>query len=316
MLSLNKISDEVKAQRKIVLDALQTLKTRSKSQEDSKNVAAIEQEEHSVNAYKQKQKDAIIDKQNRFVDANKGKQRWALQIEKQKLKWRRTSSWDGNFCNANFCNIDEDFVIENMISDHTSCVAMCGSSILMIYDDGAFSQNGNIPRELNEKLDFRAEYLPSPEYAALGPDDAYFIRFGVEGSEWSVDDVGLDLLLEKHRSEIDKVQFSADGGWFVLLRDRSTFFSKAFGGLEQILTQSSLQGRLIEDISLGSCGSYFVSFADGCCIFGPSKDHEFYCLNNLVDRVNLLKADGCRIYQVYFGATADEWLIRYRKISS
>jgi hypothetical protein len=287
--SLSEISDELKAQQQLVTDALQTFETKRElqRQEVAQKAAAVEKQRQVVIAQQQQQE-----------------MRRLFKIDKERIRARGTG-WD-----INFETDDEGFVRDSMIHDDVSCVAMSGTNVLMLYDNGSFSCN-NAPKQLRNKLTGRQKSLPKPEYVALGPDDAYYVRFADRSSQWGgITDDNFEDFIKKER--VEKVAFSADGGWFVSSEGGGFEMSRAFGDLCTKLKWPSNRKRTIENISLGSHEAYFVSFIDGHWIYGPAtNDHYYYNynLNNLVERMNSLR----KIRHVYFGASADDWVIRYQK---
>jgi hypothetical protein len=192
--SLSEISDGIKAQQKLISDALQILDIRRELQE--KNLLLLKEDE------------AKVAERNRQTFLKQ--QRRNSYIANARIQFRGTR-WGGSFE-----KIDRDFVMDHMVHDTVSCVAMSGSGVLMLYDDGRFSSCGNIPMQLFNTLHKREKSLPKPEFVALGSHDTYYVRYTDGHAEWSWSGIDNDDFNSFVRqSQIDKVAFSANNGWFV-----------------------------------------------------------------------------------------------------
>jgi hypothetical protein len=285
--SLTEIGALIKVQQQVIIDALQTFETKRKLQrkEEAQRAATIEKQKHLAH-FKQQLKEELIQ---------------LIRTTEEYIRFRGTG-WD-----ANFKTSLKDFLMDDMVDDEVSCVAINGFGALILYDDGEFAHY-EIPVELYNKLTGRQKSLPKPEYAALGPNDTYYIRFADGSSQWN--GIGDDFSSYVKENEVDKVAFCADGGWFVSTEEGGFQLKGAFGDLVTKLKWPSNRKRSIENVSLGSCGAYFVSFTDGHWIYGgPSNDQYSYNLNNLVGKMNKIG----KLRHVYFGASADDWLIRYQE---
>jgi hypothetical protein len=283
--SLSEMSAEIKAQEQLVTDALQTFEVKRELQ---RREAELEKEtQHTLLHIKQERNEASK----------------LVQIETKRIQ-RRGTGW-----NANFKNIDKSLVIDDMLTDNVSCVALSGTGILIIYDDGRTSSIG-IPRKFYDKLYGRQKSISKPVYAALGSNDTYYVRYADSSSNWNgINDSGFDSYV-KNNHGVDKIAFSTDSGWFVSTKRGGFLLSGSFGNLGLILKSPSIRNRTIENISIGLREAYFVSFTDGHYIVGSPKDQHSK-FNKFGDRMNTIGMD--KIRHVYFSASTNDSLIRYQK---
>lgn len=165
---------------------------------------------------------------------------------------------------------------------------------IVVESDGEFDYKG-IPDEMHETL-LKQNSLA---YAALGPDDQYFIDMG-NRSEW-VGPQPLHEALQRTRIGVKCVAFGRWGRYFVVFDDGDT----AWNDLPRTCHNwvNGQRKRKVAFASLGPNEEWFVRFADG----GWKIDGG---TSNLYEKMDEIEEDGGDIKQVHFGSRGN-WVLRY-----
>ena len=164
-----------------------------------------------------------------------------------------------------------------------SCLATNGAASILLHDDGSFHHTSGLPAPLLDRLHRRDPSSPPPDYAALGSEDRYYIRFADGRASW-FGPPSMDVELREADGTERRVASVAFGrgfdAYFIVYADGSWCHAGAPKALEAKITATGARCDLA-CVSLGPSGEWFVRTKNGGCWWGGQRPEH----RAAVDRV-------------------------------
>jgi hypothetical protein len=203
---------------------------------------------------------------------------------------------------------DNEHVSKIWCGDTTACVAMgcagdadSAACTAMLYDDSGHAWTSGMPTLLHNKLNGRgARKKPWPVYLAMGSLNRYYLQFENGSYEW----VASDLFEEKTLAmeNIKTVAFGTNFDSFFILSEGGGYSWQGIPeAMNQGMNSNKYRKKIIDDVSLGPDGEWFVRWKDGSWKGGGYSD-------NISDKLDELKQHS--IKKILFGPS-ESWFVRY-----
>ena len=171
-----------------------------------------------------------------------------------------------------------------------SCLATSGAASILLHDDGSFHHTSGLPAPLLDRLHRRDPSSPPPDYAALGSEDRYYIRFADGRASW-FGPADMDAELREADGTERRVASVAFGrgfdAYFIVYADGSWCHAGAPKALETKITATGARCDLA-CVSLGPADEWFVRTKSGGCWWGGQRPEHRVAVDRVKAGVRFL----------------------------
>lgn len=202
-------------------------------------------------------------------------------------------------CGARWFGLrNSDGKIDEMFNDRCTCVAVGGTTTLVLYEDGAVSYTGGLTEGyagLFDLLHPRRQDASPPTYIALGSTRRYYIKFANGKSEWEGPEK-LTEFLAATPAKVRTVAFGEDWSTFFVVYDDGSWKPSGNvpeGLLEQLKKlDNDLKGAAkVRHVTLGPQGEWYLRIANGRAWLGGLPNSFYEHIESIRDSISA----------VYFG---------------